>query len=138
MAIAEGIPASHLKIRVALSRGRHTLVLTGELDMASAPQLQALTMNICAAGARELALDLTKLTFMDSTGLRAILGVQHVCRDYATDFMLTPPQRTVRRVFELSGLLDVLPFRPAGPASAWGQTGPMSAAVISRITAPAR
>jgi len=36
--------------------------------------------------------------------------VERVCRDHATEFMLTRPQPSVRRIFELAGLLDVLPF----------------------------
>jgi anti-anti-sigma factor len=110
MAIAENNPASPLDIQVAATRGRHTLILSGELDLASAPHLQLLAMNICAAGARELVLDLSKMTFTDSTGVRTILGVQRVCRDHATGFLLTRPRPSVRRIFELAGLLDELPF----------------------------
>jgi anti-sigma B factor antagonist len=110
MAIAKSNPNSPLDIQVAVASGRHTLILSGELDLATAPHLQLLAMNICAAGARELVLDLSKMTFTDSTGVRTILGVQRVCRDHATEFLLTRPQPSVLRIFEIAGLLDELPF----------------------------
>jgi anti-anti-sigma factor len=78
--------------------------------MESGPSLQRLVVHLCADGAREIALDLSKLEFMDSTGLNAILSTQSVCRDHGTGFMLTPPLGAVRRVFEVTGMMDALPF----------------------------
>jgi anti-sigma B factor antagonist len=101
---------SALDVQDAVSGGRHTLVLSGELDMESVPRLQRLVVHLCADGAREIAMDLSKLRFMDSTGLHAILAAQIVCRDHGTGFMLTPPRGAVRRVFELTGMMDALPF----------------------------
>jgi anti-sigma B factor antagonist len=93
---------------------RHTLVLSGELDEASSDQLQPLIVAFCAEGAREIVLDITRLSFIDSTGVGAILAAQSVCRDHGVGFMLTPAQGPVRRVFEISGVIDVLPFAVSG------------------------
>jgi len=101
---------SGLELQDSVAGGRHTLVLSGELDMESGPRLQRLVVHLCADGAREVAIDLSKLVFMDSTGLNAILSAQSVCRDHGTGFMLTPPNGAVRRVFEITGVMDALPF----------------------------
>jgi anti-anti-sigma factor len=85
-------------------------VLSGELDMASAPELQAAMVRLCGYGAREIVLNVTKLDFMDSAGLQAILAGQSVCREHEVDFMVTPAKGAVQRVFEMCGMLDVLPF----------------------------
>jgi anti-sigma B factor antagonist len=89
---------------------RHTLVLSGELDISTAVDLQRVVAQVCADGARKVVLDLTGLTFMDSTGLRAVLASQSVCRDHGIEFVLTPASAAVRRVFEIAGLIDALPF----------------------------
>jgi anti-anti-sigma factor len=89
---------------------RHTLVLVGELDLATAPELDAMTEQACANGAGELVLDLRQLAFIDSTGLRAILRVRNHCEAHRCGLFLTPGPPAVQRLFELAGLLERLPF----------------------------
>jgi anti-sigma B factor antagonist len=89
----------------------HTLLLAGELDMATAPELEASVAGLCAEGAGEVVLDLSGLTFIDSTGLRAILAARAQCVGGGREFALIPGQRSVQRLFELAGLIDKLPFR---------------------------
>jgi anti-anti-sigma factor len=78
--------------------------------MASGPELQTTIVRLCGYGARELVLNVTKLAFMDSAGLQAILAGQSACRDHGVEFMVTPATGAVQRVFEMCGMLDVLPF----------------------------
>ena len=51
----------------------HTLALAGELDIATAPDLEAMIHSLCADGAGEIVLDIGQVSFVDSSGLRAIL-----------------------------------------------------------------
>jgi anti-sigma B factor antagonist len=103
--------------------GRHTLLLSGDLDMASAPALDALVGELCAGEAQELVLDLSQLEFVDSSGLGAILRSAALCKEHTCELGLIPGRRWVQRVFELTQVLDRLPFRNpgevrrAGPAS---------------------
>jgi anti-anti-sigma factor len=104
---------------------RHTLVLTGELDLASAPLLEAKVHQICDEAPNELVLDLSQLEFIDSSGLRAILQVRALCQEQMCDFLLSPGARPVQHLFELTRLIDRLPFRRSrhhhdaeGPGSA--------------------
>jgi anti-anti-sigma factor len=90
---------------------RYTLVLTGELDLASAPVLEAATVRLCANGANEIVFDLGRLSFIDSTGLRTILSSMNLCEEHLCDFWLLPGPRAIQRLFELAGLLERLPFR---------------------------
>lgn len=102
---------------------RHRLLLSGDLDMASAPALEAMLQELCAGGARELVLDLSELDFIDSTGLNAILRGKAVCEEHRCDLGLIPGRRRVQRVFELTRVLDRLPFRaPSGDGG--GPAGP--------------
>jgi anti-sigma B factor antagonist len=121
-AVDLGPTASMLNIETVVSQGRQTLVLDGELDITTAGELQSLVVRLCADGARNVALDITRLRFMDSTGLQAILSAHSVCRDHGTGFMLSPPRGAVRRILEITGMMYVLPFghvielRPGDPS----------------------
>jgi anti-anti-sigma factor len=86
------------------------VILAGELDLATAPQLEAMTEQLCSNGARELVLDLREVAFIDSTGLRAILRAREHCEGHRCELFLTPGQPAVQRLFELTGVLDRLPF----------------------------
>ena len=58
-----------------------------------------------------MVLDLSQLEFIDSAGLNAILMVRALCQEDRCDFCLTPGERPVQRVFEVTRLIDRLPFR---------------------------
>jgi anti-sigma B factor antagonist len=103
---------------------RHTLLLTGELDMASAPELEEQAQRLCARPPSELVLDLSRLEFIDSAGLKAILRVSALCREHTCEFCLTPGARPVQRLFELTRLVDRLPFRTPQPDTARDPSAP--------------
>jgi anti-sigma B factor antagonist len=100
-----------LRIGEREHEGSHTLLLEGELDIASAPMLQATIEEVCARRPRELILDMTGVEFVDSSGLNAILRGKALCEQHGCDFCLSPAQRPVARVFELTRLIDRLPMR---------------------------
>jgi len=92
---------------------RHTVVLNGELDIASAPMLEETVADVCAAGAHELVLDMGGVEFIDSSGLSAIVRGKMLCEDQHCGYCLTPAQRPVQGVFEVTGVADRLSFRDA-------------------------
>ncbi|MGY2129428.1 STAS domain-containing protein [Blastococcus sp. SYSU DS0617] len=55
--------------------GRPALTVRGELDMATAPRLDAAAEAALAGPGDELVVDLTHTAFLDSSGARALLGV---------------------------------------------------------------
>src|SRR5207248_10940263 len=77
-----GLMASVLSIHSSREGDRHTLTLTGELDMASTPVLEAKANQLVSQGARELVLDLGQLEFIDSSGLTSILRVRSLCEEH--------------------------------------------------------
>jgi len=86
---------------------------TGELDLRTVRQLEV-ALEEAAAGAASLELDLGRLAFIDSTGVRLILATYDACRRDGRDFAITGASPEVTRAFELLGLLDHLPFRDPG------------------------
>jgi anti-anti-sigma factor len=91
--------------------GCHDVALRGELDMATAPQLEAAVDALCAAGAREIVLDLSELSFVDGAGVRAIMAARARCAEHECAFMVIHPRDLVERLFALTGLLASVPFR---------------------------
>jgi anti-sigma B factor antagonist len=94
-----------------VSGGHHRLLLTGELEIASVPTLEGAVKRLCTDGTTAITLDLSQLMFIDSTGLAAIIFSGRLCEKHGYDFSLIQGPRAIQRLFELTGLIDVLPFR---------------------------
>ncbi|MGH2672342.1 MAG: STAS domain-containing protein [Actinomycetota bacterium] len=76
------------------------LWLEGEFDLAAIDAFQAAVDAVLDAQ-RELVLDLSKLTFLDSTGIRAFLVVAGLV---GGGLILRRPTQAVRRVLDLVGI----------------------------------
>ena len=80
--------------------GRFTI--TGEIDLATAPRLDALdTVH------GPLLLDLHGVTFMDSSGIRALLRLQQRCPHQHCTFQIEACSPPVERVLRIAGLYDL-------------------------------
>ncbi len=82
------------------------LVLTGELDTHTSPQLARHLDGVDPTAAIEL--DLTAITFISSAGLSVILNAQRRHRDHGGSLVVAAADTNVARTIELSGLADVL------------------------------
>jgi anti-anti-sigma factor len=92
--------------------GEHTLVLSGELDLNSAPLLGVTLRLICAEPATSgVVLDLSRLTFMDSTGIHAVLLAKDLSAEHGSEFFVVPGEAQVKRLMQITGLLATLPIR---------------------------
>jgi anti-sigma B factor antagonist len=118
----EPLPPTGLDIEAVDRSGHTTLHLRGELDIASVPSLEAAVARVPAESTSALTLDLSRLQFIDSTGLAAIVLTGKICERSGYEFALIQGPSAVQRLFELTGLIDVLPFlepkRPAKDAEA--------------------
>jgi anti-sigma B factor antagonist len=107
-----------LTVRDVSSAGGHRVLLAGELDIASAPILEAAITGLRDDGTRSIVLDLSELTFMDSTGLRAILAADKLCNGNGHDLSLAGANGAVQRLFELTGVIGALRFEAEDSAGA--------------------
>jgi anti-sigma B factor antagonist len=89
----------------------HTLTLKvrGELDLATAPLLKERLEEVEAAEATNVVIDLDQVEFIDSTGLHVLLA-RFVENPNGTRYSLTQGSPQVRRLFEVAGVIDRLPF----------------------------
>jgi anti-sigma B factor antagonist len=102
-------------IRALNDGDRCTLLLTGEMDLATVPQLEAAVARQCERGATQLVLDLTQLEFIDASGLHALVFAREQCQQRQCEFCLIPGRAQLQRLFKISGLIDRLPFREPDP-----------------------
>jgi anti-sigma B factor antagonist len=99
---------ARLEVQYSVCRGRHTIILHGELDMSNAEALETIIRRLCLDGISGVVLDLSHLDFMDSSGLRAILASHELCKQYGPEFSVIPGHGAVRRLLELTATIDVL------------------------------
>jgi anti-sigma B factor antagonist len=90
---------------------RAVVAVSGELDIATAPQLSTVVTLAMGSRPAELWIDLSALTFIDSTGLNVLCGAND--RFAGALMVICPPH--VRRVFEIAGLAGLLTLRDATP-----------------------
>ncbi len=93
------------------------LALRGELDLATAPALEA-ALTEAGADARLVVLDLRELSFLDSTGLRTVLQADARARSDGHDLLVVRGPHAVHRVFTLAGVDGVVPLVDAPPDDA--------------------
>ncbi|HWG97952.1 MAG TPA: STAS domain-containing protein [Pilimelia sp.] len=86
--------------------------VSGELDMATAPQLQAHITDLLERGQGRLVFDLADVSFCDSTGLSVFVRAKNSADALDGVVRLAAPQRGVLRILEVSGLVEVLPTFP--------------------------
>lgn len=87
------------------------ITLEGELDIATAPEVEAALRDAADEPAPgPCVLDLRALTFMDSSGLRAILSANGAARRDGWQLRLVAGPPAVQRVFEICGVTDGLRF----------------------------
>lgn len=104
-------PARHFSCGRVQDRERARVVPEGELDLDTIDVVEQHLHDLREAGAREIVLDLRKLTFMDSSGLHVIFKAARLAKRDGVSFVLIPGPRPVQRLFELTGARDHLTFR---------------------------
>src|SRR5438128_2474027 len=85
------------------------LLLSGELDLASAPQFERAVSDASREVPAAIVLDLSALDFLDSHGLRSILRDQQLCEETGCLLSVIPGEQA-QRLFELTGLSERLPI----------------------------
>jgi anti-anti-sigma factor len=98
------------------------VVLTGELDLAVAETLRAALGQTIGEPPQRLIVDLSGLSFMDSSGVDTILDAYQQCRSAGPALTIRPGPPNVQQVFELTNTLDHLPFE----SNARGRTWPVT------------
>lgn len=84
------------------------VAVTGELDFHSAPKLRETILGLVADGNVDVIVDLSKLDFIDSSGLGILVAAFNRTREEGGSLYLRSPSPQTSRVLEISGLNKLL------------------------------
>jgi anti-anti-sigma factor len=90
--------------------GTVRIALEGELDLAGARQLEESLAAAEKEAPARLIVDLGRLAFIDSTGLRLLLQADARARERGCEMLLRPGEPAVQRALEVTGALTLLRF----------------------------
>jgi anti-sigma B factor antagonist len=100
---------SHLLIKVdSPAEGAVRVIATGEIDAASAGQLEAALTSVLVAR-RAISLDLQAVSFIDSSALRVLMEARATAADAGLSFGIVAASPQVVRVLTMTGLDGLLP-----------------------------
>lgn len=88
--------------------GLHHVALRGELDLSTVAKVQEALDRVEADGPATVVLDLSRLTFLDSTGLRCVITAAERAREAERRFVVVRGPDAVQRVFSITRLEDRL------------------------------
>jgi anti-sigma B factor antagonist len=86
------------------------VTVSGEVDMATGPILRDDLLGVLARGNHRVVLDLSNVTFMDSSGLGALLGGHRRARLLGGEVRLAAPSERVLEILRLTNLDRVFPL----------------------------
>src|SRR4051794_26673073 len=90
---------------VVPERIRVRVALAGELDLATAPELDRTIRELLDSGFDQIVIDLAGVEFLDSSGLHCILSLRDAAEARGCRLTLKPGPPAVQRIFELTGTL---------------------------------
>ena len=80
------------------------VVVSGDLDLATAPQLMSAVESLAATGARRVVVDLGAVSFIDSSGISALLRADQTLREADGVLVLGAMSAQVMSVLAMTGL----------------------------------
>jgi anti-sigma B factor antagonist len=90
--------------RVEQEAGTTFVRLSGELDLNCRSRFDSTFRRVASVRGRKVVVDLSGLTFVDSTGLRMILEAESQSRREGFELSFIPAQGQVQNVLELTGI----------------------------------
>jgi anti-sigma B factor antagonist len=95
-----------------LGEETHVISLAGEVDLYTAPELKQELLNAIAGGAKEVVVDFTDTTFIDSTTLGVLVGGVKRLRPNGGRLSIVCSDPNIIKIFEITGLDRVFPIYP--------------------------
>lgn len=83
------------------------VAVSGEIDVATAPQLRECLHRVIARGESTIVIDLLGVTFLDSTALGVLVGALKRCRELGGELQLVVADPRILKIFEITGLTGV-------------------------------
>jgi anti-sigma B factor antagonist len=86
------------------------LEVGGEVDVYTAPKLREKLVELVGEGRYDIVVDMTKVEFLDSTGLGVLVGGLKRVRSHDGSLSLVCNQERILKIFRITGLTKVFPI----------------------------
>ena len=90
------------------------LLVAGEIDIQTSPLLQEQLTKVLETGVSSVSVDLSDVSFLDSTGLSVLIAGLKRCQEAGGELHLVAPRPNVLRVLEITGLTESFHLKPGG------------------------
>jgi anti-anti-sigma factor len=113
------MPSSLLQVKCSAQGTTRVVAVTGELDLASVKRVENAIDGALSEQAETVVLDLSALSFCDSSGIRLALAADRRATAQGVRFVVVRPAGTARRAFDicrLDGELTLVAAHDATPA----------------------
>jgi anti-sigma B factor antagonist len=94
------------RISTSTQDSRQVITPEGELDLVTAPLVERRLTEVMPAG--ETTLDLSCISFIDSTGIALLVSISATAREHGWHLKLRDPSPQVERLIKLTGVTELL------------------------------
>jgi anti-sigma B factor antagonist len=95
-----------------LGDGAYIISLSGEVDLYTAPDFKQQLLQVIEDGAKQVIVDFSETTFIDSTTLGVLVGGVKRLRPNGGQLSLVCSDRNITKIFEITGLDRVFTIYP--------------------------
>ncbi len=88
----------------------YLIALSGEVDLYTAPEFKQQLLEVVGQGGKDVVVDFTDTTFIDSTTLGVLVGGVKRLRPNGGQLSLVCSDRNITKIFEITGLDKVFPI----------------------------
>jgi anti-sigma B factor antagonist len=96
-----------LESEVLAEHGRHVVIPRGEIDLVSQSRLKEAINELVVAGHVDIVVDLEETTFLDSTGLGALIGARRKTHAFKGSFSLVCTEERLLKLFRITSMDQV-------------------------------
>jgi anti-sigma B factor antagonist len=93
-----------------LSDAAYVISLSGEVDLYTAPEFKQQLLEVIGQGGKDVVIDFSNTTFIDSTTLGVLVGGVKRLRPTGGQLTLVCSDRNITKIFEITGLDKVFPI----------------------------
>ena len=95
-----------------VGEGAYVIALSGEVDLYTAPEFKQQLLDVIGNGAKNVIVDFTDTSFIDSTTLGVLVGGVKRLRPNDGQLSLVCSDRNITKIFEITGLDRVFTIYP--------------------------
>ncbi|MFO7253041.1 MAG: STAS domain-containing protein [Actinomycetes bacterium] len=105
-----------LKVSTRVTAGHAVMSIVGEIDLYTAPRLQAEFARLLENGPSRVVIDMSGVEFCDSTGMNVLLSALKRLRERGGGLEVAAPRPAVRKILQVTGLDSVFVVHDQVPA----------------------